>query len=92
MFYLVKLRFTYASDSVIPGPDQGSDLNDCTIASDKERVLQSVIIRFQVPARNDGIVVLCNIVNPSVLAYKSSCRLSIEDTTALKEQPNIKLA
>ena len=81
-----------ALDSVIPGLDQGSYLNDCTIAGDKERVLQSVIIRFLVPARYDGIVVLCNIVNPSVLFSKSSRRLSIEDATALKEQQNIKLA
>ena len=49
-------------------------------------------IRFLVRARNDGIAILCNTVNPSVLFCKSSCRLSIEDATALKEQPSIKLA
>ena len=49
-------------------------------------------IRFLVPARNDGIAILCNTVNTSVLFCKNSRRLSIYDATALKEQPNIKLA
>ena len=49
-------------------------------------------IRFLVPARNDGIVVLCNIVNPSALFNKKSRELSIYDADTLKEQPNIKLA
>ena len=43
-------------------------------------------IRFLVRARNDGIVVLCNIVNPSVLFNKKSCKFSIYDADALNNK------
>ena len=72
-----------ALDSVIPGQDQGSYLNDGTNACDRISILQSMNIRFLVLARNDCIIILCNAVNPSVLFSKSSCRRSIYDADAL---------
>ena len=72
-----------AIDSVIPGQDQGSCLNDGTNACDRISILQSMNIRFLVLARNDCIIILCNAVNPSVLFCKSSCRRSIYDADAL---------
>ena len=82
---------TNTGNIVIPG--LGSYLNTITCACDKKNTSkQSMIIRFLVLAKNNGMTILCNTVNPSVLFYKSSRRLSIDDATALKEQPNIKLA
>ena len=50
---------TNASDSVIPGKDQESYPNDSTNACDKseKHILQAIIIRFLVPARNDNLAI-----------------------------------
>ena len=50
------LNTTRANDAVIPGKDQGSYLNDSTMpATNQRHILQTIIIRFLVPARNDNL-------------------------------------
>ena len=50
------LNTTRANDAVIPGQDQGSYPNDSTMpATNQRHILQTIIIRFQVLARNDNL-------------------------------------
>ena len=50
------LNTTRANDTVIPGQDQGSYPNDSTMpAANQRHILQTIIIRFLIPARNDNL-------------------------------------
>ena len=50
------LNTTSANDAVIPGKDQGSHPNDSTMpATNQRHILQAIIIRFLVLARNDNL-------------------------------------
>lgn len=55
-----------APDSVIPSQDQGAHLNDSTIAATKIIILQFVIIRFLLPARNDCQATKRNVQTPLI--------------------------
>ena len=63
MFFCLKtskhpLNPTSANDTVIPGKDQGSYPNDSTMpATNQRHILQAIIIRFLVLARNDNLAI-----------------------------------
>ncbi len=62
MFFCLKkppLNTTRANNAVIPGKDQGPYSNDSTMpATNQKHILQAIIIRFLVPARNDSIAAI----------------------------------
>ena len=53
-----KSRHTSARDTAIPGKDQGPYSNDSTMpATNQRHILQAIIIRFLVLARNDNLAI-----------------------------------